>query len=101
MKQNKGLMMLKEKWQDEARHYGRVMESDMFTLALGRMGWGEKRFAELDKVLLQVHKEFVDDINEDIKCKDKDMWMTKANLDRELAQYVGTLFVPYDERYKY
>ena len=82
-----------------ARHFGRIFQMDMVTLALGRMGWREKRFEQFDKILSQVAEEYCADILEDAK-NDKDVIYSKATMDREIAQYVGKLFVPYDERYK-
>ena len=82
----------------DARHHARVFQMDMVTIALGRMGFREKRFAELDKVLSQVAEEYSNQILDDAK-EDKDIWYSKDLLDRELKQYVGNLFVPYNERY--
>jgi hypothetical protein len=31
---------------------------------------------------------------------DADIWYSKDKLDEEIRRYVGSLFVPYDERYK-
>lgn len=83
----------------EARHVARVYQLDMVTIVLGRMGWGEKRFEKFDKLLAEVTKEYSEEILADLK-EDKDFWKSKADLDRELAQYVGSRFVPYEERYK-
>lgn len=82
-----------------ARHFARVFQMDLVTLALGRMGWGEKRFAQLDKMLTEVATEHCANILEDAKT-DKECWYSKDTLDRELARYVGKLFVPYEERYR-
>ena len=88
----------RERRDAEVRHHARVFQMDMVTLALGRMGFREKRFQELDKVLAEVSEEFCNEVLEDAKT-DKDIWYTKDTLDRELKQYVGKMFVPYDERY--
>lgn len=85
--------------ENEARHVARVFQLDMVTIALGRMGWGEKRFQKFDQMLSEVMREYSLEILEDQKS-DKDCWKSKADLDRELAQYVGSMFVPYEERYK-
>ena len=71
---------------------------DMVTLALGRMGWGEKRFRDFDKVLSEVCTEYADEIIADGRV-DVDLEYSKTVLDRELKQYVGKMFVPYEERY--
>ena len=84
--------------ENEARHVARVFQLDMVTIALGRMGWGEKRFEKFDKMLTEVTMEYSHEILDDQKS-DKDCWKSKADLDRELQQYVGKRFVPYEERY--
>lgn len=71
----------------------------MVTLALGRMGWRESKFREFDKVLTKVAEEYSKEILEDSK-QDVDLWYSKDTMDRELAQYVGSMFVPYEERYR-
>jgi hypothetical protein len=30
---------------------------------------------------------------------DADIWYSKGKLDEEIKRYVGSMFVPYDERY--
>ena len=82
----------------EVRHHTRVFMMDMVTAALGRMGWGEKRFENFDKVLSQVFSEYTNAILSDAK-DDPDLVYAKACLDRELKQYVGSKFIPYDQRY--
>lgn len=84
--------------ENEVRQHTRVYTLDMVTAALGRMGWGEKRLAEFDKVLYEVSKDYAELILDDVQ-DDKEIAYSKAVLDRELAQYTGSLFVPYDERY--
>lgn len=88
----------RERRDADVRHHARVFQLDMVTLALGRMGWREARFRELDKVLAEVSEEFCKEVLEDAAF-DKDIWYAKDTLDRELKQYVGKMFVPYDERY--
>jgi hypothetical protein len=72
---------------------------DMVICALGRLGWGEQRLRKFDAMLTEVSKDYADLITADIK-EDPDMVYAKATLDRELQQYVGGLFLPYEERYK-
>lgn len=102
MAKKSGMMMLVDKLvkqeEETIRHHARVFQMDMVTIALGRLGWGAKRFQDFDKMLSEVCREYSADILEDAK-DDKAIWYSKANLDRELAQYVGSLFVPYEERY--
>lgn len=83
----------------EVRHHSHVYMLDMVTLALGRMGWGEKRLKDFDAKLTEVSREFSELILDDVQ-DDPSIEYTKAVLDRELAQYTGSLFVPYDERYR-
>ena len=80
------------------RHHARVFMMDMVTIALGRMGWGEKRFEKFDKVLSEVSDEYSKLILEDAS-DDQDIVYSKACLDREIQRYVGGRFVSYDERY--
>lgn len=84
---------------EEMRHFGRVFELDMVTLALGRMGWREKRFVAFDEMLTDVHNEYCSGVIKDSEA-DKEIWYSKATLDREIKSYVGKLFVPWEERYE-
>ena len=83
---------------EKVRHHTRVFMMDMVTIALGRMGFGEKRFEKLDEVLTQVSAEYSKLIVADAK-DDPDIVYAKSCLDREISQYVGKRFLPYDERY--
>lgn len=80
------------------RHFSRVFQLDMVTLALGRMGFREKRFRQFDQMLSEVQSEFIDSARDDMK-DDPDIWYAKGKLDRELHAYTGALFVPFDKRY--
>lgn len=82
----------------EMRFFARTWMLDMVTIALGRMGFREKRFRDFDKTLEEVCDEYGQDSVTDL-AGDKDIWYTKATLDREIEMYVGTLFVPWDKRY--
>lgn len=84
----------------EVRHHARIFQMDMVTVALGRMGWREKRFQEFDRVLAKVAEEYSREILEDSK-EDAELWYSKDTMDREIKQYVGSMFVPYDVRYKW
>ena len=87
-----------EQREEEIRSHSRLFMMDMVTLALGRMGHGEKFFLKFDQKLTEVWDEYAKDIISDSE-DDKDLDYSKSLLDRELKQYVGRLFVPYDERY--
>lgn len=82
----------------EVRHHTQVYTLDMVTAALGRMGFGEKRLRDFDKMLTEVSKDYAKLILEDVK-EDKEIVYAKACLDRELQQYTGSMFRPYEERY--
>lgn len=99
-KRNYAAQLLNERKKRDAivRHHARVFMLDMVTIALGRMGWGEKRFDKFDKILTEVSDEYSKLILEDAS-DDQDIVYSKACLDREIQRYVGDRFVPYDERY--
>lgn len=84
---------------EDVRHHARIFQMDMVTIALGRMGFRESRFKEFNRILDEVAIEYSKDILADAET-DKELWYTKDSLDREIRQYVGSMFVPYEERYK-
>lgn len=83
---------------EEQRYFGRVFMCDMWTIVLGRMGYGEKRFEKIDKLLGEVCDEYSSDIVAGSK-EDNDVWYQKKQLDREIEKYVGKRFVSWDKRY--
>lgn len=104
MPKNKGIFRIfrtREELQahdEDIRHFTRVFTLDHVTLALGRMGFRESKFREFDSKLTEVYKEYMNEYSDDLK-NDKQMWYSKGCLDRELKQYTGSLFVPYEQRY--
>lgn len=68
----------------------RVLEvgfcTDIAVIALGRLGWGEKRLTEFEAAFSAAYA-------------DREQAYYKACLDREIRRYVGTKFVPFDERH--
>ena len=80
------------------RRLARTYMLDMVTIALGRMGFREARFKKVDETLTAVCEDYGKLILVDSK-DDVDIWYSKDKLDEELKRYVGSLFVPYDERY--
>lgn len=82
-----------------ARKHSRTYMLDMVTLALGRLGWREARFRKFDEALTAVCEDYGKLILDDAK-DDKELWYSKDKIDAELKSYVGSLFVPFDERYK-
>lgn len=80
------------------RRLARTYMLDMVTIALGRMGFREARFKKFDEALAAACEDYGKLILDD-SAGDKEMWYSKAKLDEELKRYVGSLFVPYEERY--
>ena len=80
------------------RRYTRQQMLDFVTIALGRMGYGEKRLKDFEQTLSAVYIEFAEAFTDDLK-DDKECVYTKECLDRELQQYCGASFVPYEKRY--
>lgn len=105
MPKNKGIYRIfrtkaeLEAHDSELRHLTRVWMMDHVSVALGRMGFREKKFRELDQKLTEVIDEYMADYAADMK-DDRTMEYSRALLDRELKQYTGSLFVPEWERYK-
>ena len=71
---------------------------DMVTIALGRMGWGEKRLGQLDEMMLEVAKEMDASAKEEMKY-DPDRWITQDRHEKELQRYAGKRYKPLKERY--
>lgn len=80
------------------RRYTRQQFLDFATVALGRMGYGPKRIKDFEAVLTDVYLDYstltADDLKDDAECV-----YSKACLDRELQQYTGQYFEPYEKRY--
>lgn len=81
------------------RRLARTYMLDMVTIALGRMGFREARLKKFDETLSAVCEDYGKLILDDSK-DDVDIWYSKDKLDEEIKRYVGSMFVPYDERYK-
>lgn len=82
----------------EVRHLARVWMQDMFVIALGRMGWREKRIKNLNDLLCEVIREYGENGKKDGK-DDPELVYTSGCFERELKSYVGSLYVPKEERY--
>ena len=80
-------------------HSTRVYTLDDVTIALGRMGFTVEQFAKFREVYSAVAYEYAVDVKEDAKC-DKDLWYSRETKDRELRQYVGELYAPWEERFE-
>jgi hypothetical protein len=80
------------------RHCARVFQMDMVTIAMGRLGWGEKRLKKLDEALLEVAKDMGASAKEEMKY-DPELWVTCAKHEDELKKYAGSLYREPKERY--
>lgn len=76
----------------------RQMTTDMWQIALGRLGHGAKRQKEMHDMFSAVCLEFIDIFNSDVK-DDPEIVYAKARMDRELAEYCGEYFVDWEGRY--
>lgn len=81
-----------------ARIYEQHFCCDVMTIAHGRLGWGEKRQKDFEKLFSEVYEEY-DILREQDGKDDKDGVYYKSCIDRELMQYCGDSFVPYEKRY--
>ena len=72
---------------------------DIMQIALGRLGWGEKRMTDFRDAFEKAYDDYERLRHEDGKC-DKEGEYFKACLDRELSRYSGTKFVPYEVRHR-
>ena len=73
---------------------------DILVIALGRMGYGEKRLKEFEKKFSEAYLEY-DALRRTDEQADSTAVYYKSVLDRELKQYCGSIFVPYEERRGY
>ena len=71
---------------------------DMVTIALGRMGWRESRFRQLDETLTEVMNDYNELLLDDWH-NDPDYVYSHAKLDQELQLYAGKCCKPFKERY--
>lgn len=105
MPKNKGIYRIfrtkqeLEAYENNLRHFTRVWMMDHVTVALGRMGFREKKFREFDQVLTEVMQEYMAEYAADMR-DDRTMEYSRALLDRELKQYTGDMFVPEQGRYR-
>lgn len=84
--------------EEKIRHHCRQFMLDLVTITLGRMGWGEKRLGDFEKMLSAVADEYGELILNDAK-DDADLDYSKSKLDEELKLYCGEKFCRYEERY--
>ena len=104
MAKNKGIYKLfrsKEafdSFKKDVIHFSRIYTLDDVTIALGRMGFTEEQFREFGETYAAVAHEYAEETMIDSES-DKDMWYSHECKDREIKQYVGSLFAPWDERF--
>lgn len=83
----------------EIIHFSRVYTLDDVCIALGRMGFTEEQFAAFRDTYSAVAAENAHETLEDSKT-DKDLWYSKESKDRELKEYLGSLYVEREVRYR-
>lgn len=88
--------------EEQALRYARaarMLEIGFCTdIALGRLGWGEKRLGDFEAAFSAAYEEY-DALREEDGTDDREQAYYKACLDREIKQYVGGKFVPFDTRH--
>lgn len=96
---------LMARMEEQALRYARAARmlevgfcTDIAVIALGRLGWGEKRLTEFEAAFSAAYEEY-DDLREEDGSTDREQAYYKACLDREIRRYVGPKFVPFDERH--
>ena len=87
-----------EAFKAQIAHFHRTLMMDFVTIALGRMGWGEKRLKDFDTVLAEVVDDYMDLFKEDL-ADDKEMVYSRAKLEEELKEHCGKFYAPEEERY--
>lgn len=85
-------------WIRAARQQEQTFCCDIMQIALGRLGYGEKRLKDVEKVYSEAYIEY-DTLREQDGQDDKEGVYFKSCLDRELQQYCGKSFVDYEARY--
>ena len=79
-------------------HFTRMYTLDDVCIALGRMGFTEEQFEAFRESYANVANENAVELLEDSK-DDKDLWYSKDKKERELKEYLGSLYVPQEERF--
>ena len=81
----------------EIIHFTRMYTLDDVCIALGRIGFTEAQFEAFNKAYSEVANENAVELLDDAKT-DKDLWYSKDKKERELKEYLGSLYVPLEER---
>lgn len=79
-------------------HFTRMYTLDDVCIALGRMGFTKEQFETFREKYSEVSNENAVELLEDAK-DDKDLWYSKDKKERELQEYLGSLYVPQEERF--
>lgn len=105
MPKNKGIYKL-FRTKAELEHYEFLIREvtrqqvlDYASVALGRMGFREKRQKQFADTMTEVSNEFSQATLDDFK-NDKEMWYSEELLERELREYCGKWYAPKKVRYK-
>ena len=101
---NTQLAALKMQYEDqfkEERYFAKVFQMDLVYIALGRMGWGEKRIEHLDNMLKQVNIDLANDAMEDrVQNNDPELWVARDRFEKELKRYRGSRYIAPEDRYR-
>lgn len=81
-----------------ARHLELIFCADCMCIALGELGFGEKRLKEVEEKFSEVYEKY-DRLREADGKDDRNNWYYHDTIDADLRQYTGKWFVPYEERY--
>lgn len=79
-------------------HFTRMYTLDDVCIALGRIGFTEEQFEAFRESYANVANENAVELLEDSK-DDKDLWYSKDKKERDLKEYLGSLYVPQEERF--
>lgn len=73
---------------------------DVCTIALGRLGWREKRLERFARKVEEVVDDYHDLVHDDRKWNDKDIVYTIECFEKELKTYCGSQYWPREKRYE-
>lgn len=92
------LQKQRQSYANECMALAQTRMLDFVTIALGRLGWREKRFRQLDEKLTEVMNDYDELLVDDWK-NDPQYTYSHTKLDQELQLYAGGFFKPFKERY--
>lgn len=101
---NARLAALKMQYEDqfkEERYFAKIFQMDLVYIALGRMGWGEKRIEQLDNMLEQVNRDLAANAKEDREQNnDPELWTAQDKFEKELQICRGSRYIKHEDRYR-